>query len=187
MSVQISSGFSSFGPYTSGITNNVTGKDSFQAVQLEQAASTSAPSNQSASLNSNTDWVSTDPNAPVSGDGWIWTAVAPGVEKGTAPDGSEVGYCNIDMVLTPEDKKLVGWPCEDGSEMSTVACMIANDRACGDLTGPVTLDYILGNEDKHISGVSVRFLVSDDTVSELVNNYNDIYYTDDQSSTDNQY
>lgn len=70
MSVQISSGFSSFGPYTSGITNNAAGKDSFQVVQLEEAASTSAPSNQSASLNSNTDWVSTDPNAPVSGDGY---------------------------------------------------------------------------------------------------------------------
>ncbi|AZT39691.1 hypothetical protein ELZ88_24510 (plasmid) [Salmonella enterica subsp. enterica serovar Karamoja] len=181
MSVSISGGFSGSGPYASGITKNITGKDSFQAVQLEETISTSAQSSQSASQNSKTDWVSSDPDAPVSGDGWTWTVVAPGVEKGTAPDGSEVGYCNIDMVLTPEDKALVGWPCEEGSDMSTVACMIANDRACGDLTGPVTLDYILGNEDKHISGVADRFLVSDDTVSELINNYNDIYSTNEQS------
>lgn len=45
----------------------------------------------------------------------------------------------------------------------------------------MTIDYILGNEDKHISGVADRFLVSDDTVSELINNYNDIYSTNEQS------
>lgn len=77
MSVSISGGFSGSGPYASGITKNITGKDSFQAVQLEETISTSAQSSQSASQNSKTDWVSSDPDAPVSGDGWTWTVVAP--------------------------------------------------------------------------------------------------------------
>lgn len=137
----------------------MTGNESFQVVQATENASSTANSNANI-------------NTTVSSDGCTWTEVSPGVEKGTMPDGTEVGY-NIDMnlALTPEDKQLVGWPCDDDSEMSTVACMIAGDRACGDLTGPVTIDYIMGNEDKHISGIVSRFQVSEDTVSAIMDNY----------------
>lgn len=148
-----------------GVAGNSTGQTSFQ--QTLQATPTATVS----TGDPNTDWVASDPNAPVSGDGWTWTAVAPGVEEGTSPDGSACSYINMDLVLTPEDKALVGWPCDDDPQMDAVASMIAEDRACGDLTGPVTMDYILGNSNKCISGLEVRLPgTTDDTIDLLVAN-----------------
>lgn len=149
----------------SGITSNVTGNKSFEETQITENAPAPAPANP------NTDWVASDPCAPVSGNGSTWVAVAPGVEEGTMPDGTKIEYCNIDYVLTPEDKELVGWPCDDDPQMLAVAGMIAEDRACGDLTGPINSDYILGNESKHISGLADRLPgLSEDTIKTLALN-----------------
>lgn len=148
-----------------GVAENSTGQTSFR--QTLQATPTTTVN----SSDPNTDWVASDPNAPVSGDGWTWTAVAPGVEEGTSPDGSACSYINMDLVLTPEDKALVGWPCDGDPQMDAVASMIAEDRACGDLTGPVTMDYILGNSNKCISGLEVRLPgTTDDTIELLADN-----------------
>lgn len=148
-----------------GVAGNSTGQTSFQ--QNLQATPTATAS----SGDPNTGWVTSDPSAPVSGIGSTWTAVAPGVEEGTMPDGRACGYVNMDLVLTPEDKALVGWPCDDDPQMEAVAGMIAGDRACGDLTGPVTLDYILGNPDKCLAGLAERLPgTTDDTINLLVAN-----------------
>ncbi|EBZ0491418.1 hypothetical protein D6445_11650 [Salmonella enterica subsp. enterica serovar Infantis] len=148
-----------------GVTGNITGQTSFQ-----NALSTT-PTSTVSTGDSNTDWVDSDPDAPVSGDGWTWTSTVPGVEEGTMPDGRACGYVNMDLVLTPEDKALVGWPCDDDPQMEAVAGMIAEDRACGDLTGPVTLDYILGNPDKYIESLEDRLPgTTDNTIEQLVVN-----------------
>ncbi|ECE0486478.1 hypothetical protein KX75_20105 [Salmonella enterica subsp. enterica] len=163
------------------VAGSITGQISFQ-----HALSATQPPTVS-SGDSNTDWVASDPDAPVSGDGWIWTAVSPGVEEGTMPDGRACGYVNMDLVLTPEDKALVGWPCDDDPQMEAVAGMIAEDRACGDLSGPVTLDYILGNPDKSMEGLADRIPgTTDATIEVLVANlaHQDVqHYQDSQDQS----
>lgn len=165
---------------TTGVTTNTTGSGTFQD-------SLSAESSSSYSSTPDTNWVTSDPNAPVSKDGSTWTPVAPGVEEGTLPDGTFCTYVNMDIVLTPEDKALVGWPCDDDPQMEAVAGMIAGDRACGDLTGPVTLDYILGNPNRYMEGLGDRIPgTTDDTIKLLVSNLTqwDVQQIQDEQSTE---
>ncbi|EGI5923288.1 hypothetical protein AE372_004168 [Salmonella enterica subsp. enterica serovar Colindale] len=46
--------------------------------------------------------------------------MAPDVEEGSSPEGRECDYVNMELLFTPEDKVLVGWPCDDDPQMATM-------------------------------------------------------------------
>jgi len=64
----------------------------------------------------------------------------------------------MDKVLTPEDKKLLGWPLPDDADIASqqIALLIAFDRADGDLEGPITQEYLIGDKGKGTSGMLKR-------------------------------
>lgn len=147
---------------TPNVSTNAAGNDSFQSYMKEQPSrKTSAPPNQEPPV----------PACTLSSPDVQWTAVSPGVMTSTTPDGHVVTSVDPNILLTPEDKALVGWPCSDNPQMMEVADFIASDRACGDLTGPVTMDYIFGNKSKGIAGMDDRFPdLTDDTIDMLAKN-----------------
>lgn len=88
-------------------------------------------------------------------EGWEPTKVE-GVGRSTGPDGVKWTYIDIDKILTPQDKSILGWPFATDDPNAQLAAMIASDRADGTLTGPLTQDQILGNKEKGIVGLVDR-------------------------------
>jgi len=70
----------------------------------------------------------------------------------------EMTVIEIDQALTVEDKKLLGWPFQDDADFSInqIALFIALDRTDGYLTGPITQEYLIGNQEKAIPGLHER-------------------------------
>ncbi len=84
-----------------------------------------------------------------------WTATAPGVSTATGADDTKWTYTDLDQALTADDKNITGWSSETPS-FNQAAELVAEDRADGTLTGPITKDYLLGNADKQIVGLIQR-------------------------------
>lgn len=104
-----------------------------------------------------------------SADGWNWTTSSAGISHATSPDGREWRKVELDRVLTPEDKKLVGWPSTHDPAAQQAALFIAMDRADGYLKGAVTQEYLEGNANKHIPGLAERSpAISQSIVSEML-------------------
>lgn len=87
---------------------------------------------------------------------WNWTESSDGISHAIGPDGREWRRIEFDRVLTPEDKLLTGWPSLNDSKAQEIAMFIAMDRADGYLKGPVTKDYLLGNDAQGLVGLAER-------------------------------
>ncbi|WNU98963.1 hypothetical protein RS584_14670 [Enterobacter sp. DTU_2021_1002640_1_SI_PRY_ASU_LCPMC_013] len=84
----------------------------------------------------------------------------PTYKKEILPCGHEFTSYKVEDNLTESDKtylKTLGWPTDEFSGVNMLASMIASDRVDGYLTGPVTKDYLLGNENKGVSGLVGRW------------------------------
>ncbi|MDR3750735.1 MAG: hypothetical protein P4K94_04535 [Terracidiphilus sp.] len=84
-----------------------------------------------------------------------WTTIATGVSTATGPDGTKWMKIDESQVLTADDKRITGWT-SGSSTMDVAASLVAQDRADGTLTGPITADYVLGNKAKGIAGLADR-------------------------------
>jgi len=108
-------------------------------------------------------------SSTTSDDGWNWTTSSAGISHATGPDGHEWKRIDLNQVLTPEDKNLVGWPATNNPAAQQAALFIALDRADGHLQGAVTREYLEGNKEKNIAGLAERSpVISQSAVSDFL-------------------
>jgi|GEM_PF-6406217 len=83
-----------------------------------------------------------------------------GIVRATTSNSSkiEMKVVELDKFLTPEDKKLLGWPLPNNLDnpINQIALFISLDRMDGYLEGPITRDYLVGNPNKLIPGLCRR-------------------------------
>jgi hypothetical protein len=125
-----------------------------QPVQTVTSEASSTAESTSASSSAST---SRQASSSPQDSGWNWTTVASGVSTATGPDGTKWTKYNLNEALTSSDKQILGWSDGDNNPITdTLAGLVAQDRYEGTLTGPITQDYIFGNQAKGIVGLAQR-------------------------------
>lgn len=113
-------------------------------------------------------------SAPPTASGKTATQVD-GVTTITAPDGTVWTRYEVDKLLSPHDKIVLGYPVSpDDHVAGFIVGMVVSDRADGSLKGAINADYILGNKEKGIAGIADRFLpgyVTPGRISELLSRF----------------